>query len=180
LISIIATLVFFAYFYDLALSILGKSDTLTGRTRIWSLLTSLWLQRPALGYGFASGFSNRLLPQLSILLNIQYVANAQNGYLQALISLGYVGFSVLSWILYITLKGSARLALEKAGILVMPLLISIYFLEVNIVEAWFTEEHNPSLMLFSVALATVVSRNLRKVTRVPARAELPATRWQIG
>jgi len=64
-------------------SALGRDETLTGRRDIWSILVPLAMKQPLLGHGIG-GFWTDAMRNLS-------ASHAHNGYLEVLLSLGFVG-----------------------------------------------------------------------------------------
>lgn len=76
----------------------GKDATLTGRTELWQLTTEMIWKQPWLGYGFG-GFWQGLNGAESgyILRAITWTpSHPHNGFLQLLLDLGVVGFSIFS------------------------------------------------------------------------------------
>jgi len=84
-------LLFYPLFVDSIVPVLGRDDTLTGRTQIWASLETLAWQRPILGLGYGSFWG--LEPALSLNLG---VGQAHNGYLDVFLQLGVVGLILLA------------------------------------------------------------------------------------
>ncbi|MGY4455242.1 exopolysaccharide production protein ExoQ [Bradyrhizobium sp. i1.3.1] len=84
----------------LTLNALGKEPDLTGRVPLWGYLIGLADQRPLLGYGLAAGFTKIVSPQIEGIGYGQFL-NAHNGFMEILISFGYVGLALclalLAW-----------------------------------------------------------------------------------
>jgi O-antigen ligase len=74
-------------------SMLGRDSTLTGRTEVWAELMPPRSERPLLGYGFGSFWTDAR--------RVQYeIPTAHNGYLDILLELGEVGLVIYSvWLL---------------------------------------------------------------------------------
>lgn len=68
-------------------SILGRDDTLTGRTDIWAELLPVAMQNPILGHGFG-GFWTPLIKEKF------KISESHNGYLEILLELGYFGILI--------------------------------------------------------------------------------------
>ena len=74
------------------LTALGKSETLTGRTEVWSFAWRLYLERPFLGYGFDS--------LASVLYGFyRGVGHMHNGYLDLLVRGGSVGLIIFLFVM---------------------------------------------------------------------------------
>lgn len=76
----------------------GKDATLTGRTELWQLTTEMIWKQPWIGYGFG-GFWQGLNGAESgyILRAVTWTpSHPHNGYLQLLLDLGILGFSIFS------------------------------------------------------------------------------------
>jgi exopolysaccharide production protein ExoQ len=66
----------------------GRDSTLTGRTAVWAALLPVAMQKPLLGHGFGGFWTPRTMEYFNI-------PSAHNGYLDTLLELGFVGFSLL-------------------------------------------------------------------------------------
>lgn len=87
---------------------LGKDLTFSGRTDIWVLILDKIMQRPLLGYGmfgfWPSAEANYVLyhswANVSVEEGVRF--NAHNGYLDLILSLGFLGFSLYLLIIIIS------------------------------------------------------------------------------
>ncbi len=68
-------------------SFFGREATLTGRTHIWSLLVPYVWKKPLLGYGEGGFWTTALREQIE--------SHAHNGYLDAVLELGFLGLFLL-------------------------------------------------------------------------------------
>lgn len=74
-------------------SALGRDSTLTGRTEVWADVIPALSQRPLLGYGLESFWTDARRKQY-------YIPNAHNGYLDILLEFGEVGLGFYAiWLL---------------------------------------------------------------------------------
>jgi exopolysaccharide production protein ExoQ len=64
-------------------SIFGRSETLTGRSKIWTTLIPYAMQKPILGHGFG-GFWTEAIRSLTS-------SHAHNGYLDVILNIGFFG-----------------------------------------------------------------------------------------
>ena len=80
---------------------------MTGRVPLWGYLIGLADQRPLLGYGLAAGFTKIVSPQIEGIGYGQFL-NAHNGFMEILISFGYVGLALclalLAWQFWIAAR----------------------------------------------------------------------------
>jgi exopolysaccharide production protein ExoQ len=119
--------------FDLAIPLLGKSTDLTGRTDVWPWIISNIRNSGSalLGGGYGSGWEEIVAPSLSI----------DNGYIELLVSFGYLGTIVVLAIYARVLWGGRRLILsagpDDAAIHVLPFNIMLIELFINITEANF-------------------------------------------
>lgn len=87
-------------FFDL----LGKEETLTGRTDIWASVDRAIAQRPWLGHGFAAFWIQGLTPAELIWLDLQWPApDSHSGWREVVLQLGWVGFAALAGTAALTL-----------------------------------------------------------------------------
>jgi len=76
--------------YD-ASSVLGREESLTGRSDIWAALVPYAMNKPILGFGYG-GFWTDAMRQISS-------SHAHNGYLDIILNLGFVGLILFSMFL---------------------------------------------------------------------------------
>jgi exopolysaccharide production protein ExoQ len=156
----------------LTLNALGKEPDLTGRVPLWGYLIGLADQRPLLGYGLAAGFTKIVSPQIEGIGYGQFL-NAHNGFMEILISFGYVGLALclalLAWQFWI----AARLLIsgdeEKSHINAFPLAIFIYMIGANVVESAFLAPNSWYAVLPAMAMVTA-SSELSALRRLGARS----------
>lgn len=124
----------------------GKDSTFTGRTRIWSVAINALKDNHFLyGYGYNSFWFS---PE-SRLLN-QYLVgfknfNTHNGYLEIMLSVGFIGLAYYMFIIFSNLIRSFR---DDSFILVLPL--TIWFLLSNLTESTFISQNTllPMMLVF--------------------------------
>jgi exopolysaccharide production protein ExoQ len=135
--------------FDMAIHLLGRNDTLTGRTDIWRMLWN-WPVNPAVGAGY-EGFW--LGDRRAAVQNLYPGLNeAHNGYLETYLNLGYVGVALTAAIL-LAAYGKARRALFRDfefGRFRLAYLLS--FIIYNWTEAAFRLNAFPFFMFFLVAM----------------------------
>jgi exopolysaccharide production protein ExoQ len=73
-------------------SVLGRDETLTGRTGVWAGVLPAAMGQPILGHGFAAFWN----PTRGLLYDIN---EAHNGYLEIILELGFVGLVLFSMFL---------------------------------------------------------------------------------
>jgi len=174
------TFVFFAgEIISSILGALGKSSNLSGRVNLWAVIFPYIETHAFLGFGFDSGIEP-LVPLLREKLNWTSVANAQNGYIDVVETLGSIGLAIMVSMLVIMSHRSLQLlrSRTRTKLIYMPVLIVGFIIAVNIVEAWFDEPYNPTVILFCCAFAIVSRSKVPKRVR-PRRlsAPLSATHW---
>lgn len=72
-------------------STLGRDETLTGRADIWAIVLPYAMQKPILGHGFSSFWTDSMRNMSS--------SNAHNGYLEVILSIGLFGLFFVSMFL---------------------------------------------------------------------------------
>lgn len=83
-------------------SMLGRNETLTGRTEIWASLLPAAMRQPFLGYGVSSFFTAARIAQFDI-------GEAHNGYLEVMLCLGVVGLFLTTMFLLSSTRRAAML-----------------------------------------------------------------------
>jgi len=138
------------------LEILSDPMTFTGRAAIWSVLGELIADRPLLGYGYASvygvGMATPLLNYASgwVLL----VAQAHNGYLDMLLTLGVIGFilTVLTFII-LPLRQLFLLPQIPRDILATCLCLLMFVVLHNIMETSIFDRERPQWVVLLIVVA---------------------------
>lgn len=82
--------------------VLGRDQTLTGRTSLWAVLVPLFERHPTIGYGFGAFWT----PDVSALAS--GVKEAHNGYLSVLLDLGVVGLAFTAMFLLSVARKSQK------------------------------------------------------------------------
>ena len=82
---------------DILLGLMGKDETLTGRTNVWSFVVSLIEQRPLLGYGYRAAWvlNDAATVQADQMTGGWGVGELHNSYLELVLQMGYVGAAVI-------------------------------------------------------------------------------------
>lgn len=103
---------------SLLLGLIGKDETLTGRTDIWVELAAAIEQKPALGYGYLAFWGLDSEPRYWLEKAIAWNApSGHNGWLDLAISLGLVGVVIFAIDVGFTLWRSVSLSLRSpAGV----------------------------------------------------------------
>jgi len=109
---------------DALLGLLGKDETLTGRTDIWASLGEAIEKRPVLGYGYLAFWGLDSEPRYWLERAIDWNApSGHNGWLDLAISLGVVGVAIYTIDLAITLWRAGCLSLSSpAGVFALGFL----------------------------------------------------------
>lgn len=133
---------------------IGRDATLTGRTEIWEVTWNAALQKPLLGYGYLS-FWQDYIGESGILarLGMWEVAEAHNGYIEALLSAGFVGLVLVVFVLgYLLVRPFVRLILhprdrnaEAALMLVLNVVL------VNFTESAYLMPNYAATMVIAIA-----------------------------
>lgn len=82
-------------------SLVGRDETLTGRTDIWAELVPIVERNPVLGCGFGGFWTSRTTAEA-------IVNEAHNGYLEVLLQLGFIGLLITSMFLLSFGRSTAR------------------------------------------------------------------------
>ena len=109
---------------EVVLGLLGKDETLTGRTDIWASLGEAIDKRPVLGYGYMAFWGLDSEPRYWLGRAVDWNApSGHNGWLDLAISLGVVGVAIYTIDLVITLLRAGRLSLSSpAGVFALGFL----------------------------------------------------------
>jgi exopolysaccharide production protein ExoQ len=94
---------------NVILAKIGKDQTLSQRTIIWSLVWNEIMRRPLLGYGYAAFWKGLYGPSQNVVLNSGWdVSQAQDGFLDVWLSLGFSGVAIVGILMMQSLKNAVR------------------------------------------------------------------------
>lgn len=106
-----ALLIFIVTQPALALELIGRDPTLTGRTDIWVALGDVIADRPLLGYGYGAFWGEGSVPAEYVRGETEWaVPTAHNGWLETWLSIGLVGLVFFALSLTGTLARAVRAA----------------------------------------------------------------------
>ncbi len=98
----------------MVLGLLGKDETLTGRTDIWASLGAAIEQKPMLGYGYLAFWGLDSEPRYWLERAVDWNApSGHNGWLDLAISLGFVGVAIYTIDLVVMLWRAGSLSLTS-------------------------------------------------------------------
>lgn len=122
----------------------GSLNTLTGRTTLWAAGMDAFGQRPITGWGFGAG--SRFVALRSI--GKDYLTHIHNGFIEALIGVGLLGFIPFIYVVIRTLGWSIRHLQRRIdvqyAILAIPLVLQ------NMFGLGFGAWFNTNLMMFAL------------------------------
>jgi O-antigen ligase len=127
---------------DMALGLLGKDLSFTGRLPLWTLLFGFIADRPLLGYGLHAGYSS-LRPFITAVFDYDWVT-PHNGYLDVLIAIGSIGLLLYVVLLWRVCAALTLFALQTDGADVYrlgPILVAVFVIVMNFSEAGLLTEH---------------------------------------
>lgn len=113
---------------------LGRSETLTDRTDIWTALTPYAKQNILLGYGFGGFWTTPLRNQIT--------SHAHNGYLDTILELGIIGLLLFTSFILFLINKSLKLLYEKTYHSYFFLSLIFMFIIISVAESPFGELSN--------------------------------------
>jgi len=136
-------------------SILGRTDTLTGRTEIWASLLPSAMREPFLGYGVASFFTPIRIAEHDI-------GEAHNGYLEVMLCLGVVGLFLTTMFLLSSTRRAAMLLSDDHDMGSLALCFLVMTVVHNITESSidsFTRQLMANVLFLTIISVTPLGRN---------------------
>lgn len=123
------------------LDVLGRNETLSGRTELWQLIWDQIRQRPWLGYGYNAFWLGWQGPSGEVWQVLNWTPpHAHNGYLDIWLQLGLAGLVLLLISLLVNLIKAFTLARKKSDMVgLFPLLMLVFMMMHNISESTFME-----------------------------------------
>ena len=136
---------------DKIIQMLGRNDTLTGRTDIWQVLWH-WPINPVVGTGFESFWLGDRRLEIQQNISVDLLNEAHNGYLETYLNLGFIGVAITAAMLLATYAKSRRELLRQFEFGRFRLAYLIAFLVYNWTESAFRMNAFPFFMFFVVAI----------------------------
>jgi O-antigen ligase len=160
---------------DVALALLGRDSTFTGRTELWHQCLVSIMKRPVLGYGFDAFWRGMVGESARVTLAVHWVApTAHNGALQIWLDLGAIGLAlfVLAYAVYVR-KSLRFYSRHESHLCAWPLAYLAFIFFYNFTEVTELEQNNIFTMLLAALAVTVTLRAFEMETD---EDEYPSTR----
>ena len=87
-------------------SVAGRQENLTGRTDVWAELVPVAMQRSLIGHGYAGFWTTKTREAFDI-------PTAHNGYLELILTLGFVGLALYSLFLVFNIRRAHQMLLRE-------------------------------------------------------------------
>lgn len=172
-VQVAALLLFFLQASDSSFQAFGKDSTLTGRVSLWYYIDRAILERPLLGYGYFSFWSDGSGPGWKIRSEINWnTPSAHNGFREILLAFGLFGFIPFMCMLVGALWRGAclhSLALDRRWLGVNVLMGM--FVVMNTTESIF---YVPQSSLFIVFVAAVLMVGVQGPDSIASRRAMYA------
>lgn len=162
---LVAGLAAIAVAHEPILKLLGKSDSLTGRTGIWSAVLDLAAQHPIAGWGWVSYWVPWIHPFDSrdfLIRGVQY-SQAHDAWLDLFLQLGIIGLAVFVLFVLTTLARSWMLAVHST-----PGAGAVNVFPIAIIAALLVHSIAESRLLIEICFALLVICAIVTTRREPA------------
>jgi exopolysaccharide production protein ExoQ len=162
IISLITISVLIANNVDSLVGASGKDLTLSGRTDLWDFIFAKIFERPWFGYGFYGFWDSEVAASLR--RQHPWASNAHNGFLEMILELGFVGFSLfiggLIRFIIMALQRINSIAKKPEDYWCMQMLVIIII--INFSEARLLGPSWNWLMYITMSLSLTVSEYMNK------------------
>lgn len=153
----IATLLFL-YLPEI-LSLVDRSNNLTGRLSLWEYLLPIIWKQPLLGYGFGAFWlaPNQMLPLDITLMHLRFAwaGHAHNGFIDTWLEIGIAGLILILLIIFVLLYRSITIIINRSSAQSKGwffFLFSVYIIMYNFSETMLTEA-NLAKSIFWITLS---------------------------
>jgi O-antigen ligase len=145
---------------QLALTLLGRNATLTGRTQLWQACWVSIMKRPFLGYGFDAFWLGMIGESALVNSSVHWLApTAHNGLLDLWLNLGGLGLLLFLFAYVICVRKAFRFyRIREDYLRVWPLAYLAFFFLYNVTEVTEMEQNSLFMMLFAALAATLIVR----------------------
>jgi uncharacterized protein involved in exopolysaccharide biosynthesis/O-antigen ligase/Mrp family chromosome partitioning ATPase len=139
------------------LEMLGRDSTLTGRTGIWSEVSGHIMDRLLFGHGYQVFWQENLLSMEETLVDaqvgegIERITNSHNGWIELLLDLGLVGFTLMAAALTVTFLQALRAGQRgETAMSVAPLLLLVPLIPLSLAEASLLSQNDVVWVMYCI------------------------------
>jgi O-antigen ligase len=118
------------------LKALGKDPTLSGRTVIWAVAPLAIVKSPIIGFGYSAFWTitNPEAHRLAVAAGDPALNNAENGILQMLLELGFVGMGLVTWLLVRGTVNAVRCYRSKTSNYALWYIVLVFYTLLSLVD----------------------------------------------
>jgi O-antigen ligase len=158
---------------------LGRDVTLTGRTRLWTILLPVMANHPLLGYGYAAFWDGWKPEVLGVWIQAErLVPVADNGYIDLVLSLGAVGLGLFLYVFVQAFRRAIEYLRSEPGFIgVWPVIYLCIFAADNICESALLTRGTFPFLVFAI-ISTSVAMNRKRVMTLARTAENRPLSWE--
>lgn len=140
--------------YGAGLGVLGKEETLTGRTELWADIIDIGMKKPLTGVGYGSFWLGNLGNDLWE-KHIWKPGQGHNGYVDTFVEIGFPGLFLLIGVLFTALVRSTRDIIQRYSFIQLTFVYLVMIIVHNITESSYLRgQHNLWFLFLLVALGT--------------------------
>lgn len=147
-------LAFLALTYKYGLAVIGRDETLSGRTHLWDLAIASGMRHFYLGAGYRSFWTENgamdIFQQLTWRVN--NVGNGHNGYLDIWLELGALGFAAFLLVLYTTLHRLTRWLMQSSDAVGLWLVLTMSYMMIYAMTERVLIQHSEITWVMLVAV----------------------------
>ena len=167
-------------FPEALFQILGRDATLTGRTRLWTILLPAIASRPILGYGYAAFWAGFKPEVLSVWINAgRLVPVADNGYIDLCLSLGALGVCVFLAVLVRSFSRAVDYVRSEPGsIALWPVTYFCMFTVYNVCESTLLTTGTFPFLVFAILTTSLAVNHKRELAAARMVNNQPFT-WDL-
>jgi exopolysaccharide production protein ExoQ len=150
--------------------LLGRSSDLTGRTQLWTFTLDMIGKQPLLGYGLSGFWMGASEESLSVHTHLGWTPiYSHNGYLEVLLSLGFVGLVLFLWVVATGIKRVlGRAQFNRSTQDMWPIAFFTFFLVHNLTECTILVQN---CLEWSLCIATVIGSDAMLLRALSTKAE---------
>jgi exopolysaccharide production protein ExoQ len=161
--------------------VLDRDATLTGRTRLWTILLPVIAQRPILGYGYAAFWAGLKAEVLGVWINAgRLVPVADNGYIDLWLALGAVGVCLFLFVFVQAFRRAVEYIRSEPGFIgLWPVTYLCIFAADNACESALLTRGTFPFLVFAVLTTSLAMNHKRLVAPLRAAQKRPFT-WETA
>lgn len=158
------------------LEVLGRDETMTGRTELWAVVMTMIWKKWLVGYGYGGFWLGQYSNSADVVAAVSFNATfSHNGILDVWLDLGIIGLSVfLLHFFVIFVKSIATATKGNSYLSAWPFVFLVFTIIYNITESSLLKQNNLLWVLYVMVALDISRRSFKRETSTTSVPDSPS------